>query len=62
MTLLYRGLEADSTPAKAIGYSEAISFLLYAPVRIYYYLRSFNCAIRPHRLPLLLVLLQIEEK
>ncbi|ELR20008.1 isopentenyltransferase [Acanthamoeba castellanii str. Neff] len=27
-----RGLEVDSTPAKAIGYSEAISFLLYAPL------------------------------
>lgn len=33
MALLYSGLEVDSTPAKAIGYSEAISFLLYAPVR-----------------------------
>lgn len=32
MRLLYGGLEANSTPAKAIGYSEAISFLLYAPV------------------------------
>jgi tRNA A37 N6-isopentenylltransferase MiaA len=32
MALLYRGLEVDSTPAKAIGYSEAISFLLYAPL------------------------------
>jgi tRNA dimethylallyltransferase len=32
MALLYGGLETDSTPAKAIGYSEAISFLLYAPM------------------------------